>query len=84
MHETQGIGAVRRHRIFCEDALAHLHDGDESESAGRGRHRQRELPINAASIDAFDVWFRAHAQQMHGIDLAAGMNLPEQVLDHTA
>src|SRR3954447_1658858 len=29
----------------------------------------------ATSTDAFDVWFRAHVQQMHGIDLAAGMNL---------
>jgi hypothetical protein len=38
----------------------------------------------ATSTDSFDVWFRAHVQQMHGIDLAAGMNLPEQVLDFSA
>jgi len=38
----------------------------------------------ATSTDPFDVWFRGHVQEMHGIDLAAGMNLPEQVLDHSA
>ena len=38
----------------------------------------------ATSTDPFDVWFREHVQHMHGIDLAAGMNLPEQVLDHSA
>ena len=38
----------------------------------------------ATSTDPFDVWFREHVQQMRGIDLAAGMNLPEQVLDHSA
>lgn len=38
----------------------------------------------ATSNDAFDVWFRAHVREMHGIDLAAGMNLPEPILDHSA
>ena len=38
----------------------------------------------ATSTDPFDVWFRAHVQAMHGVDLTAGMNLPEQVLDHSA
>jgi hypothetical protein len=35
----------------------------------------------ANSADDFDVWFRAHLADMHGIDLAAGMAAPEQVLD---
>lgn len=38
----------------------------------------------ATSNDAFDVWFRAHVRQMHGIDLTAGVSLPEQVLDHAS
>jgi hypothetical protein len=38
----------------------------------------------ATSTDSFDVWFRDHVQQMHGVDLSAGINLPEQVLDHSA
>jgi len=38
----------------------------------------------ATSEDPFDVWFRSHALAVHGIDLAAGMNLPEQVLDYVA
>ena len=35
----------------------------------------------ATSQEAFDVWFRAHLLAVHGMDLAAGMSLPEQVLD---
>jgi len=38
----------------------------------------------ATSSDPFDVWFRSHVQTVHGVDLAAGMSLPEQVLDYTA
>jgi hypothetical protein len=38
----------------------------------------------ATSTDPFVVWFRAHVQKVHGIDLAAGMNLPEQILHHSA
>ena len=37
----------------------------------------------ATSEDPFDIWFRAHVQAVHGIDLAAGINLPEQVLDYS-
>ncbi len=35
----------------------------------------------ATSDESFDVWFRAHLMAVHGMDLAAGMSLPEQVLD---
>jgi len=38
----------------------------------------------ATSEEAFDVWFRDHVRAVHGVDLAAGMNLPEQVLDYSA
>lgn len=38
----------------------------------------------ATSDDPFDVWFRSHVRTVHGIDLAAGMNLPEQVLDFSS
>jgi hypothetical protein len=38
----------------------------------------------ATSDDPFDAWFRAHVQLVHGVDLAAGMHLPEQVLDYRA
>ena len=38
----------------------------------------------ATSSDPFDAWFRAHVQRVHGVDLAAGMHLPEQVLDYRA
>lgn len=38
----------------------------------------------AASAEPFDTWFRAHAKAVHGIDLAAGMTPPEQILDFVA
>ncbi len=36
------------------------------------------------SEDPFDIWFRGHVQRVHGVDLAAGVQLPELVLDHRA
>ena len=38
----------------------------------------------ATSDEEFDRWFRSHLLDVHGIDLAAGMPLPEMVLDHRA
>jgi len=38
----------------------------------------------ASSNDHFDVWFRSHVLAVHGVDLTAGMHLPEQVLDYSA
>ena len=38
----------------------------------------------ATSQQPFDVWFRRHVLTVHGIDLAAGMTLPEPVLDYSA
>ena len=38
----------------------------------------------ATSDEPFDVWFRAHLFAVHGMDLTAGMSLPEQVLDYKA
>ncbi|MCB1487391.1 MAG: hypothetical protein KDJ88_08030 [Bauldia sp.] len=38
----------------------------------------------AASDEPFDAWFRSHVKTVHGVDLAAGMHLPEQILDYAA
>ena len=35
----------------------------------------------ATSDEPFDVWFRAHLLAVHGMDLTAGMSLPELVLN---
>ncbi len=35
----------------------------------------------ATSDEPFDVWFREHLLAVHGMDLTAGISLPEQVLD---
>ena len=38
----------------------------------------------ATSKEPFDAWFRAHLKTVHGVDLATGMHLPEQILDYSA
>jgi hypothetical protein len=38
----------------------------------------------ATSDEPFDAWFRAHVKAVHGVDLAAGMPPPEQILDYSA
>lgn len=35
----------------------------------------------ATSQAPFDVWFRDHVRAVHGLDLADGMAVPEQILD---
>jgi hypothetical protein len=35
----------------------------------------------ALRCDPFDVWFREHLLAVHGMELTAGMSLPEHVLD---
>jgi hypothetical protein len=35
----------------------------------------------ATSQAPFDVWFREHLMAVHGMDLTAGMSVPELVLD---
>ena len=38
----------------------------------------------ATSDEPFDRWFREHVMAVHGFDLAAGMSLPEPVLEYGA
>jgi hypothetical protein len=38
----------------------------------------------ASSDDPFDVWFRDHIKNVHGMDLADAPPPPEQVLDYRA
>jgi hypothetical protein len=44
----------------------------------------RALEGMATSDDPFDVWFRDHVQEVHGMDVAEGFPPPEQVLDFRA
>ena len=38
----------------------------------------------ATSSEPFDAWFRGHVLAVHGIDLGAGMHLPEPILEFSA
>lgn len=53
--------------------------GAVTESPGSPSGSSR--PPRATSAEPFDAWFREHARDVHGVDLAAGIPLPEQVLD---
>ncbi|MDP1821359.1 MAG: hypothetical protein Q8K58_15890 [Acidimicrobiales bacterium] len=39
------------------------------------------LGVIGGSGEPFDVWFREHVMEVHGIDLSAGFPPPEPVLD---
>ena len=38
----------------------------------------------ATSQEQFDVWFRGHIKDAHGMDMSEGFPPPEQVLDFRA
>lgn len=42
------------------------------------------LQVIGGSDEPFDVWFREHARDAHGVDLAAGFPPPELILDFRA
>jgi hypothetical protein len=42
------------------------------------------LATLAGSQEPFDVWFREHVQDVHGMDLSEGFPPPEQLLDFRA
>jgi hypothetical protein len=45
---------------------------------------ERAMGALATSDEPFDVWFREHVRDVHGIDLAGDSPPPEQVLDYRA
>jgi len=61
-------------------------DPEHSERRRRGRgarsaRHQTAVGTLATSEEPFDRWFRDVVRGVHGIDLAAGFEPPEQVLD---
>ena len=45
---------------------------------------QAAMGALATSEDPFDVWFRDHVRDVHGIDLVEESPPPEQILDYRA
>jgi len=45
---------------------------------------QAAMGALATSEDPFDVWFRDHVRDVHGIDIAEESPPPEQILDYRA
>jgi hypothetical protein len=72
----------RRHGITRESVwIQATPGGDMAVILLEARDLGAALGGIATSSEPFDVWFREHVADVHGIDLAGGVPLPEQVLD---
>ncbi|MEZ5117272.1 MAG: hypothetical protein R2737_13480 [Candidatus Nanopelagicales bacterium] len=75
----------RRHGITREAVwIQSTPVGDFAVVLLESRDLPRALHGLATSAEPFDAWFRSHLLAVHGMDLAEGMSLPEQVLDYRA
>ena len=71
----------RRHGITRESVwIQATPAGDVAVVLIESADLSRALLGLATSDEPFDVWFRDHLLAVHGMDLSAGMSLPEQVL----
>jgi hypothetical protein len=71
---------VTREAIFIQqtpigDVAVVYWDADDVEAAFKGL---------ATSDDPFDVWFRDHVREVHGMNVEEGFPPPEQVMDFRA
>ncbi|HLQ24215.1 MAG TPA: hypothetical protein VK132_13455 [Gemmatimonadales bacterium] len=75
----QRLGVVRE-AIFIQqtpigDVAVVYWDADDVEAAFKGL---------ATSDDPFDIWFRDHVREVHGMNVEEGFPPPEQVMDFRA
>lgn len=75
----------RRHRITRESGwIQDTSAGDVAVVLIESPDLSSALLGIATSQEPFDIWFREHLRTVHGLDLAEGMALPEQVLGFRA
>jgi hypothetical protein len=76
------VSSRRRHGIIREGVwIQSTPAGDVAVILIESPDLSSALAGIATSQEPFDVWFRGHLLAVHGMDLSAGMSLPEQVLD---
>ena len=81
-HSTEYAASRRRHGISREGVwIQATPAGDVAVILIESTDLSTALLGLATSQEPFDVWFRGHVLEVHGLDLAGGMSLPEQVLD---
>lgn len=72
----------RRHRITRESVwIQSTPAGDVAVVLIESPDLPSALLGIATSDEPFDAWFREHLLAVHGMDLTAGMSLPESVLE---
>lgn len=69
---------ITREAVFIQSTPA----GDVAVVYWEAEDVPRALQAMATSDEDFDVWFREHVQEVHGMDLAEGFPPPEQVMDY--
>lgn len=78
--ESRRRKGITRHAVWIQRAPA----GDVAVVLMEADDLERAFAGIGASQEPFDVWFREHVLEVHGIDVADGMEPPEQVLDYRA
>jgi hypothetical protein len=68
---------ISREAVFLQQAPA----GDVAVVYLEADDLQAAFQGLGSSEDPFDVWFRGHVLDVHGIDLAQGLPPPEQTVD---
>jgi hypothetical protein len=79
---TDHAASRKRHGITREAVwIQSTPDGDVAVVYIEARDTGAAMGGIATSQEPFDVWFREHVQNVHGMDLTAPSVPPEQVLD---
>jgi hypothetical protein len=74
---SRGRAGIARESVWIQSTP----NGDVAVVVLEGPDIQAAVTTLAASEDPFDRWFRDIVREVHGSDLAAGFEPPEQVLD---
>ena len=76
-HRSKGI---TRHSVWIQSTPG----GDVAVVLIEANDLERAFAEIGSSQEPFDVWFRQHVRDVHGVDVADGIEPPEQVLDYRA
>lgn len=78
--ESRRRKGITRHSVWIQSTPA----GDVAVVLMEADDLERAFAEIGSSQEPFDLWFRQHVLDVHGIDVADGMTPPEQVLDYRA
>jgi hypothetical protein len=77
---SRGRAGITRESVWIQGTP----DGDVAVVVIEADDIGHAMGTMATSEDPFDVWFRGHIMDVHGMDITEEMPPPEQVLDYRA